>query len=49
MKRATNSPLMREKNEKIILSIINKGPVSRTDVAKKAGLTKAAVTIMVDD
>jgi len=49
MKKATNSPLMREKNEKIILSLINKEPVSRTDVAKKAGLTKAAVTIMVDD
>ena len=49
MKRATNSALMRIKNEKIILSLINKGPVSRADIAKKTGLTKAAVTIIVDD
>lgn len=49
MKRATNSALMRIKNEKIILSIINKTPVSRADIAKKTGLTKAAVTIIVDD
>lgn len=49
MKRATNAALMRIKNEKIILSLINKGPVSRADIAKKTGLTKAAVTIIVDD
>lgn len=49
MRQATNSSLMRIKNEKIILSIINKGPVSRVDIAKKTGLTKAAVTIIVDD
>lgn len=49
MKRATNSALMRMKNEKIILSLINKAPVSRADIAKKTGLTKAAVTIIVDD
>lgn len=49
MKCATNSALMRKKNEKMILSMINKGPVSRADIAKKTGLTKAAVTIIVDD
>lgn len=49
MKRATNSALMRQKNEKIILSIINKEPVSRADIAKKTGLTKAAVTNIIDD
>lgn len=49
MERATNSALMRIKNEKIILSLINKSPVSRADIAKKTGLTKAAVTIIVDD
>lgn len=49
MKKATNSALMRIKNEKIILSLINKSPVSRADIAKKTGLTKAAVTIIVDD
>ena len=49
MKKATNSALMRIKNEKIILSLINKVPVSRVDIAKKTGLTKAAVTIIIDD
>lgn len=49
MTRATNSALMRLKNEKNILSLINKGPISRVDIAKKIGLTKAAVTIIVDD
>lgn len=49
MKKATNSALMRIRNEKIILSLINKGPVSRVDISKKTGLTKAAVTIIVDD
>lgn len=49
MKQATNSASMRIKNEKIILSLINKSPVSRVDIAKKTGLTKAAVTIIVDD
>jgi len=43
MKRATNSASMRIKNEKMILSLINKGPVSRVDIAKKTGLTKAEV------
>lgn len=49
LKKATNSALMRIKNEKIILSLINKAPVSRAYIAKKTGLTKAAVTIIVDD
>ena len=49
MAEATNSALMRRKNEKIILSLINKAPVSRAEIAKKTGLTKAAVTIIVDD
>lgn len=49
MASATNSSLMRLKNEKIILSMINRGPISRADIAKRTGLTKAAVTIITDD
>lgn len=49
MASATNSSGMRIRNEKIILSLINKEPVSRADIAKKTGLTKAAVTIIVED
>lgn len=49
MKKATNSALMRMKNEKLILSMIYKVPISRVEIAKKTGLTKAAVTFIVDD
>lgn len=49
MAEATNSAMMRRKNEKIILSLINKEPISRAEIAKQTGLTKAAVTIIVDD
>ncbi len=49
MKKATNSASMRMKNEKLILSLINKKPISRVDISKKTGLTKAAVSIIVDD
>ena len=33
----------------MILSLINKNPVSRAEIAKETGLTKAAVTIIVDE
>ena len=49
MTRATISALMHLKNEKHILSLINKGPISRVEIAKQTGLTKAAFTIIVDD
>ncbi len=35
MTKGTNSPLMRQKNEKAILTLINKEPLSRADIAKK--------------
>ncbi len=40
---------MRLKNEKMILSLIRKGGVSRASIAKQTGLTKAAVSIIVDE
>lgn len=49
MPRATNSARMRKKNEKIILSLIAREPLSRADIAKETGLTKAAVTIIADE
>ena len=49
MNKATNAALMRLKNEKIILSLIYNSPVSRVDISNITGLTKAAVTIIVDD
>ena len=49
VKQATNATGMRLKNEKIILSMIRKESVSRADIARKTGLTKAAVTGIIDD
>lgn len=49
MPRATNSARMRKKNEKMILSLIARAPLSRADIAKETGLTKAAVTIIADE
>lgn len=49
MTKATNALLMRQKNEKMILSIINEEPVSRVEIARRTGLTKAAVTIITDE
>lgn len=49
MKQGTNAAIMRKRNEKIILSLINAEPVSRAQIAKITGLTRAAVTIIIDD
>lgn len=49
MKKATNASLMKIKNQKLVLSIINKSKCSRADIARSTGLTKAAVTLIVDE
>ena len=49
MKQGTNAAIMRKNNEKAILSLINTRPVSRAEIAKITGLTRAAVTIIVED
>ena len=49
MASATNASIMRIRNEKTILSLIHREPISRVDIAKKTGLTKAAVTIITED
>ena len=49
MASATNPSGMRVINEKTILSLINQASVSRADIAKRTGLTKAAVTIITED
>ena len=40
---------MKEKNKRLILDLIRRNEFSRTDIAKATRLTKAAVTIIVDD
>lgn len=49
MKRGTNASLMKEHNRKLILNLIRRKPCSRAEVAKHIGLTKASVTILVDE
>ena len=49
MKKATNAALMKERNKKLILHIISKKECSRADISRITGLTKAAVTIIIDE
>ncbi len=46
---ATNSAHMKSDNLRLILTLIRRKSVSRADVARYTGLTRAAVTILVDE
>jgi len=48
-KSATNSAIMKQSNRHLILSIIRKRPSSRAELAGMTGLTRAAVTMIVDE
>ena len=48
MTKANNSISMREKNRLLILNLIRKNPISRADISRVTGLTRAAVTIITD-
>lgn len=48
MTKANNSVSMRENNRLAILNRIRKNPLSRADLARETGLTRAAVTIITD-
>ncbi|MBR5153027.1 MAG: ROK family transcriptional regulator [Clostridia bacterium] len=49
MINATNANTMKEKNRRLVLDLIRKNEYSRADLAKETSLTKAAVSIIVDD
>ena len=49
MTNATNSGIMKEKNKRLIISLIRKNQISRADIAKITNLTKASVSIIIDD
>ena len=49
MKHATNALLMKEQNKKLILRTIYESPCSRAALAKATGLTKAAITVLIDE
>jgi Transcriptional regulator/sugar kinase len=46
---ATNSSIMKYGNRRLVLNIIRKKPVSRAGIARITGLTRAAVTIIVEE
>lgn len=46
---ARNSAYTKAYNKNLILKIIHKEPVSRAELSRKTGLTRAAVTIIVDE
>jgi len=46
---ATNANTMKEKNRRLMLDLIRKNEYSRADLAKETSLSKAAVSIIVDD
>lgn len=49
MSIGTNASLMKENNKKLILNLIRQGDFSRAEISKTIGLTKASVTIIVDE
>lgn len=48
MNKANNSNQMRMNNRLHVLRLIRQSPISRAELARKTGLTRAAVTIIVD-
>ena len=46
---AMNAYAMKEKNKRLLLKLILKSPVSRADLAKRSSLTKAAVSVIIDE
>ncbi len=49
MKKGTNSADMKNNNKRLILNLIRQREVSRTEIARITGLTKATVSILVDE
>ncbi len=48
-KKAKNAASMKSSNKQLILNIIRKNPLSRAEVARITGLTRAAVSIIIDE
>lgn len=48
MNKPNNSSLMKAQNRSLCLSLIRQEPVSRAELARKTGLTRAAVSIIID-
>ncbi len=49
MRTSTNANVMREKNKRLILSIIRQREVSRADISHETSLSKPAVSAIIDE
>lgn len=49
MRTSTNANIMREKNKRLILSIIRQREVSRADISHETSLSKPAVSAIIDE
>lgn len=49
MLNGTNANKMKEKNRRLILNLIRQNPLSRAEISRITSLTKAAVSIIVDE
>jgi len=49
MKVPKNAVYMKQNNRKIIINMIHRKPISRAELARKTGLTRAAISGIVDD
>lgn len=49
MTHATNAASMRDSNRKLILNLLRLDPMSRADLAEKTHLTRASITLIMDD
>ncbi len=48
MTKPNNASLMKAQNRSLCLSLIRQEPISRAELARKTGLTRAAVSIIID-
>lgn len=47
--KATNAEYVKELNRRKIVNMIRSNPISRTELARKTGLTRAAITFIIND
>ena len=47
--KATNAAVMKEKNKKLVLDLIRERNLSRAELSQQTGLTKPALSTIVDE
>lgn len=49
MRKATNANTMKERNKRLVLDLIRQAKLSRAEIAAVTGLTKPAVSVIIED